>query len=113
MSRATAGCSGMAAESGAARKGWQARRLPPLPLAGEGWGEGRQPFASVRSRKLDATLTLPSPASGRGVEWPVLRHRQSLMRALEGRRDIGHETLHLLLHHRVRLQPVIEIEDDL
>src|SRR6476469_7413576 len=35
--------------------------VPPLPLAGEGWGEGTLVEAFPR-----LALTLPSPASGRG-----------------------------------------------
>ena len=47
------------------------RVLPPLPLAGEGWGEGdpgspHQKAESMASRITPVALTLPSRASGRG-----------------------------------------------
>jgi len=37
------------------------RAVPPLPLAGEGWGEG-----NLVEALHGFALTLPSPASGRG-----------------------------------------------
>ena len=44
--------------------------ISPLPLAGEGWGERHLVRGSARPRDLASslkrTLTLPSPASGRG-----------------------------------------------
>src|SRR6185437_16279298 len=42
--------------------------FPPLPLAGEGRGEGLRGFVRRRRRIRRSTLTLPSPASGRGFQ---------------------------------------------
>src|SRR6478609_1688757 len=46
------------------------RALPPLPLAGEGWGEGNlvEAFRAL-------ALTLPSPAGGRGERRVSARRR--------------------------------------
>ena len=45
----------------------QAPEAPPLPRAGEGRGEGIRPLSrTATTERMATTLTLPSPASGRG-----------------------------------------------
>src|SRR5882724_10186148 len=108
MSRATAACSGMAAESGAPASAWQAPF--PLPLR-EREGPARGEGAASTSKKRHQPPHLPiapqwvpsSPA--RGEEIRLLRPGEPPVRAVERRRDVGHEALHLLLDHLMRLQP--------
>ncbi len=49
------------------------KNLSPLPLAGEGWGDGSTCFAVRHARAANVgarePLTLPSPASGRGESY--------------------------------------------
>src|SRR5882724_7044158 len=53
--------------------------FPPLPLAGEGRGEGCAPRPlAAPSEQADSALTLPSPAGGRGLKEDLAEQMQAI-----------------------------------